>query len=72
MTNNKALQFIPIIPAPAFDLGSLDGYADALHGAPCAPDVVFARRHKRRPVEEFTDYEQAYRASYAQVKAGGQ
>lgn len=52
---------------PAFDVGHLDGFADATNNNPCDPAQRFQSWHKRRPVEEFADYERGYRASYQQV-----
>lgn len=54
---------------PAFDLGSRDGYADAVNGHRRDPAQRFQSWHRRRPVSDFADYERGYVASYEQVRA---
>lgn len=77
--NAKQLQWIPvhgvtvrpgaIKPRIAFTVGHEDGYRDAVNNAPCDPAACFARCRSALPVTDFSDYEAAYKASYAQVTA---
>ncbi len=68
MSSHKQRQSIPVIVS-AFDDGHHDGYADAVNGSPCDPSTRFQTWQRRRPVDDFADYERGYRASYDQVRA---
>ena len=68
--NARLLQRIPIVN-DAFDIGHLDGMADAMRGDPRDPALRFQSWHRGRDVRDYAEYELGYRRSYAQVQRGG-